>query len=183
MKKYLFTVLVVISLLTMFTGTVGAAPQMSVSFIEAFWTGYGVNFKFKVSENLGDGWLVATVSWDGGKVDMTCVQEEDIVTCTGPKTVADKNIVVSFQGMTFATYVKSHPFCYSIYDWNFPSPYTNWTNYGGYCQEVPANYGDSIIWNNPVFGPSGYEFLPESPACLDFVNEGAYYYSCPNEPL
>lgn len=186
MKKYLFTLLVVISLLTLFTGAVGAAPQMSVSFLEAFWTGYGVNFKFKVSESLGDGWLSATVSWDGGKVDMTCVQEEDIVTCTGPKIVADKNIVVSFQGMTFTTFVQSHPFCFSVYDWNYPSPYTQWVEYGTHCQDVPAGSGDLIDWYNPVWDWTyTYEYMPGSPACFaeDIKGDAFYYPDCPNIPV
>lgn len=182
MKKILVSVLVLLSMLMMFVGTVAAAPQMGVTFQGGTWTGHGVNFKFKVDESIDNGNLSATVTWEGGGANMTCVQKGDIVTCTGPKTAADKNIVVSFKGLSYSTYVKSHSFCYGVYDWPLDSS-TGWVNYGSYCQDTAPNYGDWIFWYNADWDATfPYEFMPESPTPCIFDPEygDAYYYpGCP----
>ena len=182
MKKILVSVLVLLSMLTMFVGTVAAAPKMSVTFQGGIWTGHGVNFTFKVDESLGGGWLTATISWDGGGANMSCVQEGDIVTCTGPKTAADKNIVVSFQGLSYSTYVKSHSFCYGIWDyWGFTNG--EWENFGPYCQDTAAHQGDMIMYTVP--DPNGsFEFpswFLEDANCewFDVPDQGPAYYFCP----
>ena len=178
MKKYLVTILIVLSMLAMFAGTASAAAN--IEFLGGTWTGHGVNFKFNVSEKLPGVWITATVSWDGGSAKMTCNQEGDIVTCAGPKSAADKNITVTFQGISYSTYVNSHSYCYNVWDW---WDFTNneWTNFGPYCQESPANEGDIITYTVP--DPAGSfeswaEFYTEVPDCAPPA-PGYYYPSCP----
>lgn len=181
MKKHLVTAFVVLSMMAMLVGTVGAAPKAAgTTFLGAIYTTGGATFTFTVDESLSRRELRATVLWDGGSVGITCSQDGNTVTCSAPRSVVDKNITISFQGMNFATYVKSQAFCYGVYDWNNPGPYTNWVNYGTYCQDDGPSYGDVITWDNPVFGPSGYEFLPSSPTCFtEDIIGNSYYYGCP----
>lgn len=186
MKKYLVTILVVLSMLTMFVGTVGAAPS-SIKLLESVWTGGGVKFTFEITGDIeGGGWLLGNVSWADGSVKMTCNQEGSTVTCMAPKSVADKNIIVTFQGSSFYTYVKSRSFCYDVYDWPLDES-TTWVNYGSVCQDAPADYGDLIEWYNPDWDETfPYEFLPESPTpCIfDPVMGDAYYFpGCPATPV
>jgi len=43
-----------------------------------------------------------------------------------------------------------------------------------------AAYGDSSEWDNPQWGPSTYEFLPESLTCPFYQPGDEYYYAdCP----
>ena len=189
MKKYLLTILVLLSMLIIQVGTVAAAPMASgtVMLVSVDHGLKGPIFTFTVSGHFSKKQLKGNVHVQGGSdYGLHCAQQDDTrVTCTTSDKVSGVNVSVTFGGSTFWTYVPGAPtpFCYDVYDWDlagFPYP-TSWVNYGTNCQKNPAHSGDIITWYNPGWGGTyNYEFLSESPACvvLPLSNQpgDAYYY-------
>ena len=182
MKKYLVIILVVVSMMAMIVGTVEAAPMTAgTTFLGAVFTAGGATFTFSVDEKLPMSKLKATVLWDGGSVRIRCSQRQDgnTVTCSAPRSVVDKNITISFQGMTFATYVKSRLFCYSVWDFYPDNPYSGtWSDYGPYCQDEPAQYDDVIKFYNPDYGSSYWYYFWWEEDCYGTGITGNAYYFC-----
>ena len=189
MKKYLLTILVLLSMLIIQVGTVAAAPMASgtVMLVSVDHGLKGPIFTFTVSDDFSKKQLKGNVHVQGGSdYGLHCAQQDDTrVTCTTSDKVSGVNVSVTFGGSTFWTYVPGAPtpFCYDVYDWDFGAfPYpTSWVNYGTNCQKKPAHSGDIITWYNPGWGGTyTYEFLAESPACviLPLSNQlgDAYYY-------
>ncbi len=196
MKKLIVVMIVVLSMLVMFVGTVSAAPftsgtatLISVDYIP----GKGPVFTFQVSGHFSNADLKGALHVEGGAdFDLYCTQvDSSTVKCTVSKNAAGKRVSLSWGGSTFWTSVPNAPAesCYNVYDWNYTGdpfgPFTNWVNYGTVCQERPAKYGDSINWYNPVWGHNyDYDYLPQSPndpSCTTApVSGDAYYYPyCP----
>jgi hypothetical protein len=184
MKKSLVAIMMVLSMLVMFVGTVSAASLASgtatlvgVEYVP----GKGPVFTFAVSGEFTKADLKGSLHIEGGDdFDLYCTQvDSSTVTCTVSKKAAGKNVVLSWGGSKFWTSVPLAPeFCYNIYDW--ASTMDAWVNYGSHCQDRSANYGDQILWDNPEWGTSLYIFLPESPTCPFYQPGDAYYYpSCP----
>ena len=186
MNKSLISILIVFCLLAMFVGTVNAAPMASATATlkdVVYVTNKGAVFTFEVSGTLPNGFHVGSLHVNGGgDYTIHCNQiDAETVKCTAPKNVSDANVVIHWIGLTFWTYVPTSRFCYSVYDWNTPSPYTSWVNYGQHCQENQASNGDSIYWYNPGWGASfTYRFAPGSPACpWEHIGNAYYYPNCP----
>ena len=182
MKKLLFTMLFLLAMLVSLVGTVAAAPLssgnitlLSVEYVP----GKGPVFTFSVSGHFSRSDLKGFVHVDGGAdFDLSCTQvDESTVKCTTSKKVGGTNAAITWGGSTFWTSVPNAPeYCYSVYDWDLGSPPSEWVNYGTYCQETQAQYGDFIIWDNPSWGSWPYEFLPESPDSCSFYHPGDAYY-------
>jgi len=190
MKKSVLVVLLVLSMLTVFTRPVAAAPRsagtatlVSVVYV----AGKGPVFTFEVSGSFSNEELNGDLfAVDGNHFPLYCSQIDSVtVKCTVSKKAAGKNVTLSWGGFKFSASVPvAQEFCYNIYDWSLDGSNT-WVNYGSKCQERPANYGDVIEWYNQDWGGTFlYEFLPESPDVLTCsfpsVYEDAYYFPfCP----
>ena len=189
MKKQLTAIMLVLAMLTMFTRTAAAAPQMTGTAALAgviYVPGKGPVFTFSVlSGKFSRSELKGFVHVEGGAdYGLHCIQVDDsTVTCTTSKKTAGENVVVYWGGAIFWAQVPAAPeFCYSVYDWSYPlSSSDHWVGYGSYCQDTPANYGNLVEWDNPVWGDSPYIFLPGSPACFteDIWIDGYYFPGCP----
>jgi hypothetical protein len=188
MKKYLFTMLAVLLMLGRQAGT-AAAASASITLISVE-NGYqGPVFTFRVSGEFSKAELKGFLHVENGvDYNLYCKQIDDItVKCTTSDKVSGVNVVVTWGGSTFWTSVPKAPpvYCYEVYDWNLTEPFVQWVNYGTYCQNSPANYGDMIIWYNPGWEDTfPYLFLSESPAaewCSFSPHPGdAYYFPlCP----
>lgn len=185
MKKYLITILVLLSMLIIQVGAVAAAAPMAPGTITLVSVGHGFKgpiFTFSVSGDFSKKELKGTVYVQGGAdYGLHCGQVDDTkVTCTTSDKVSDVNVTVTFGGSTFWTYVPGAPteptqYCYNVYDYGLDYV---WQSYGTHCQDDPAQYGDEIPWYNPVWDDY-YDaiFLPEGPFCSGIV-EDAYYYVC-----
>jgi hypothetical protein len=177
----LFSLLAALVSIAAAPSAAGTATLIGAGYVE----GKGVVFTFHITGNVSRSDLRGSVSVDGaGNYGLDCVRvDSETVKCTAPKAVAGHNVVVTWGGSTFWTYVPPIPepksYCYSIYDWD-AEPTTEWVHYGTYCQDVPAAYDtDIIIWENPDWGLSIYQFLPESPDqedCLGKRHGDAYYF-------
>lgn len=181
MKKILMTTALVISMLTMFVGTAAAAPLSSGTAVLAkveYVPGKGPVFTFTVTGKFSKSELKGTMHVEGGAdYSLNCAQvDSSTVKCTASKKAAGKNVVISWGGNTFWTYVPNDPNlnCYLIYDWT-PN-IDGWAVYGHHCQPNVAQYGDTFDWNNPYWGLWTYEFLPASPVCSFGSHSGDSYY-------
>lgn len=194
MKKYVLTILVVVSMLVMLVGTVAAAPLaagtatlVGVQYVP----GKGPVFTFSVSGKFSKADLKGSLQVEGGaNFDLHCTKVDDsTVTCTASKKVAGENVALFWGGGTFWAHVPAAPleFCYSVWDWWEFTDF-EWTDFGPHCQPDPANAGDTITYTVP--DPSGsfesdpVEFFDEdvSGNCDPAVpyEEPAYYYpGCP----
>ena len=189
MKKYLVTILVLLSMLIIQIGTVAAAPMASgtITLVSVQYVpGKGPVFTFSVTGKFSRAELKGSLHAEGGAdYGLHCTQvDESTVKCSTSAKVSGVNVAFSWGGSTFWAYVPEAPvFCYDIYDWNYPAE-DSWQLYGTNCQETPANYGDFIIWDNPDYGDSPYIFLPGSPNCSFHHPDEAYYYpGCPEMGL
>lgn len=182
MKKYLFTIIIILSMLAMFTGTVAAAGNVKLVSV-IFVPGKGPVFTFEVSGEYSNADLKGALHVVGGAdFDLHCTQvDSSTVKCTSTKKAAGRDVVLSWGGATFWTFVPPDPelYCYGIYDWT--PTVDSWMLYGRNCQKSPAEYFDAIDWDNPEWGPSPYWFLPGSPGCFaeDIIMDAYYFPGCP----
>lgn len=179
MKKYLFTVLILFAMLFVSVGTAAAATE--IKFLGGIWAGGGVVFTFSSDDYLGgNGWLHARVTWNDGSANFTCNQEKksNIITCSAPGTVADKNITVTFQGASYKTYVKSKEFCYSV--WDYDTSHV-WSVMASHCQDQPAQYGDIVnLTVNPYYPRDwNYTFRPDGGPCVGLTGDAYYFCNFP----
>ena len=101
MKKYLLTIVIVLSMLVMIVGTAAAAPQaagtaslVSVEYVP----GKGPVFTFSVEGKFSKAELKGSVQAPAGDFGLHCSQSGDTVRCTTSKKVAGQNVVVSWGG-------------------------------------------------------------------------------------
>src|SRR5215213_5365054 len=182
MKKLSLTALFLLIMLASLVGPAAAAPLSSgsVTLLSVEYVpGKGPVFTFNVSGHFSRSDLKGFVHVEGGAdFDLSCTQvDESTVKCTTSKKVGGTNAAIIWGGSTFWTSVPGAPeFCYGVYDWDLGFPPSEWVNYGTYCQETQAQYGDFIVWDNPSWGTWPYEFLPESPDSCSFYHSGNAYY-------
>jgi hypothetical protein len=190
MKKYLFTILVLLTMLFTSVGVAFAAPVgsgypalLGVEYVPRS----GPVFTFGVNGKLSKANLKGYVHVDGSAdFGLHCTQvDEATVRCTTSKKVQDVNVVVHLGEFVFWAYVPPAyvvQYCYNIYDWTLDES-NDWMSFGTHCQNTPAEYGDNINWYNPGWeGYYDYEFLPGTPECIYTINEDAYYYPyCPED--
>ncbi|MGB8984471.1 MAG: hypothetical protein WCC12_21575 [Anaerolineales bacterium] len=188
MKKNISIPLITLSLLVALV-SVAAVPMAGMATLVSvvYVAGKGPVFTFTVSGKFSKAQLKGTLHVQGGAdYSLHCTQvDKTTVKCQAPRKVAGVNVVVYLGGFKFWTYVpaaRSLGYCYGIYDWSeYPQeggPQVDWVRYGTHCQSSPAEYGDTIQWNNPQFGSSDYEFLPESPSgpsCVPHSGDGYYF--------
>jgi len=191
MKKNLSIPLITLSLLAALVSVAAAPLAGTAALVGVDYIAHkGPVFTFAVTGKFSKAQLKGSLHVVGG-ADYTlhCTQvDKSTVKCNASQKVSGVNVVGAWGGFKFWTYVPAAPsarYCYSIYDWSDTpqdgAPPVNWVNYGTHCQDSPAGYGDSIWWNNPTWGPSNYEFLPESPAstyCVAQVGDGYYFPIC-----
>src|SRR5574341_2181620 len=155
MKKQLFTILLVVTMLAMFTGTVaaaGSATLVSVIYVPGKGPVYTFEVSGKYSKAEREGILQVN---GGGSFDLHCSQiDSTTVKCVSSKKAAGQNVTLSWGGSRFSASVPVAPgaFCYGIWDWEYSLTPTTWVNYGTYCQPRAAHYGDAIDWYNEVYG-------------------------------
>ena len=179
MKKHLFTILLLFSMLSMQVGIAAAAPLASgtATLISAENGDKGPVFTFSVSGKFSRASLNGSAQVLGGaEYDLYCKQvDDDTVTCTTSKKVSGVNVALSWGGFIFWTYVPEAPthYCYNVYDYNLDF---TWQSYGTFCQDTPALYGSQIPWYNPDYDDE-YDavFMPAGPSCSG-IDEDAYYY-------
>ena len=182
MKKLFLTTLFLLSFLVSLVGSAAAAPLSSGSITllsVEYVPGKGPVFTFSVSGHFSKSDLKGFVHVENGEdYDLSCTQvDETTVKCGVSKKVAGTSVALTWGGSTFWTSVPNAPeYCYNVYDWDFGTPPSEWVNYGTYCQETQAQYGDFIIWDNPSWDIWPYEFLPESPDSCPFYHPGDAYY-------
>lgn len=171
--------------------TASAAPSaLVVALLEVRNDGDGgILFVFQVNEKLSKADLNnGFVQVQGGdSYRLHCNQTDDtVVQCSVSKKVSGKNVVVAFAGVKFWVYVpipKPVMRCYDVYDWDDSFFPTGWVKYGEYCQDIPPNDGDEIVWVNPyLLPPYVYKYSSASQPswCPSWSGLGAgyYYYYC-----
>jgi len=155
MKRHLFTILSLLSMLVM-PIEVAAAPMasgtatlVSVEYVP----GKGPVFIFTVSGKFSRSNLKGSLHVEGGaNYGLYCTQVDEVtIKCNTSQKVSGVNVSFSWGGFTFWTYVPEAPVpqnCYSIWDW---WDFTNneWTDFGPYCQDTPANEWDFIAYDVP----------------------------------
>lgn len=195
MKKLLFTLVSLLSLLVMTTGAVFAAPLkdgvLSLLEVRNDKAG-GVILVFNVSGEFSKSELKNGIVFFGDeKYELNCNLEGTVLTCTTSRATAGQYVTVNLAGFIFWTFVPEAAgipasigpteYCYGVYDLYYDEGTGDyWKQFDTYCQEAPANYGDILDdFYNPDYGDYyDYEFLPSSPGCFDPVSEDAYYYIC-----
>jgi len=183
MKKHLFTLLLVLSMLVTFVGTAAAAPSSAsgtatlVSVI--YVAGKGPVFTFEVTGKFSNADLNGALHVVGGAdFNLYCSQiDSSTVKCTVSKKAAGMDVTLSWGGFQFsATVPVASEFCYTVYDYDINNV---WKSYGQNCQEKPAQYGDAIPWYNPDFGDNlDHIFLPDL-SCVGLYGDAYYYPYCP----
>lgn len=197
MKKIFFTILSLIALLTLSTGTAFAAPladgYLILREVRNDANG-GVIFVFDVVGDFSKSDFKNNFVFFGDeKFPMGCHLEGSVLQCTTSRATAGKYVTVNVGGFIFWAFVperggaeasESSEYCYGVYDIYYEENEEthSWQQFETHCQNAPANYGDLLEnYENPDFGfPSDYEFMPNDPGCFDPVNVDAYYGVCPS---
>jgi hypothetical protein len=195
MRRHLFTILVLLSMLMMLVGVAaapmasGTATLVSVEYVPS----KGPVFTFTVSGKFSRSKLKGTLHVEGGaNYGLYCTQVDNVtVKCNTSQKVSGVNVALSWGGFKFWTYVPEAPapkYCYSVWDW---WEFTNyeWTDFGPYCQDTPANEADIILYNVPDPGgsfESFAEFYQEDvsdycPSTVPYHGPAYYYPGCPED--
>lgn len=119
-------------------------------------------------------------------------EDEGIVQCTTSRATAGQNVVVNLAGFVFYTFVPFRSggggssgtgvtqFCYNVYDMVEVQGGNQWEAFTTHCQDVPANYNDTIDEYYPyALSTYTYVFLANDPGGCSMVNsvsEDAYYH-------
>ncbi|MBN8583198.1 MAG: hypothetical protein J0L96_21215 [Anaerolineae bacterium] len=153
MKRVCFTLLTLVALLAMTTGTAFAGSAMEL--VEVRNDDGGPTFVFRVIGEFTRAELDAGfVSVDGGEdFPLYCAQtDEDTVVCHASRKIGSSSVVVGFGGARFWVDVPGRKLhCYGIWDW-WPATNFEWTNMGSHCQEGDAQLGDQVYYNAPEYG-------------------------------
>ena len=191
MKRVFSTVLVLLTLLALTTGTVFAGSALEL--VEVRNDDGGPTFIFRVTGEFSASELEGGfVSVEGGEdYPLYCEQiDADTVVCHTSKKVSAHDVVVGFGGARFWVFVPDvrtgRTYCYSAWDW-WPFTSYEWTDFGPICQDAPAEAGDFSYYSFPeqgIFNAWVVFFTDDvSDECgPDSVpwNGPAYYYpSCP----
>ena len=193
MKRVFSTILVLLTLLALTTGTAFAGSALEL--VDVRNDQGGPTFIFRVTGEFSEGELNGGfVSVEGGEdYPLYCEQiDADTVVCHTSKKVGAHDVVVGFGGARFWVNVPDvKTYCYKVYGWNsqFPPTFpTDWMLAGSHCQTGPANTDDIIQFdfvNNSeafgdysdyIFNDTGADFLV-TPSCeFNFPGDGYYYY-------
>ncbi|MBE7433852.1 MAG: hypothetical protein HS100_08035 [Anaerolineales bacterium] len=163
MKKLFYATLVLAALLAVTAGTAFAGSALELRSVGN--NQGGPTFVFRVTGEFSDSELTGFVQVQGGDdFPLYCSQTSPTeVVCHASKKVGGHDVVVGFGGARFWTYVKEftpRSYCLSVYDWNFPPPFTQWEFQGTNCSEEAPSAGDSIGFLSPNFGFTPYTYYP-----------------------
>lgn len=161
MKKVLLFALAILTVMSMLfvmpASPAAAAGEKSIKLISVeFIQGKGMTLKFEVKGkfNSYDGFVIL----GGDSYPLNCRTNDDgLLVCSAPeglKRFVGKGACGEVNGFPFCGQVRlralTQPtYCYSIFDWKLNEP--GWEQQGTYCQAVPAEEGDGILWYNPVW--------------------------------
>ncbi|NWF65237.1 MAG: hypothetical protein HXY38_13140 [Chloroflexi bacterium] len=187
MKKGFMTIAILLALLASTVGTALAGSALELVEVR---NDDGVpTFVFRVTGEFSKSDLESGfVQVDGGGAyPLYCAQvDAETVVCHTSQKVAGQNVVVGFGGMRAWVRVPekaaNSQYCYNVYDWNNVGMLADgWASYGVYCQDEPANIGDSIYFDTGFFSPDTYFFLTGSGGACGWADpgEGYYYPDCP----
>ena len=151
----------------------------------------GVIFIFNVSGEFSRSELKGFVEVQGADAnyDLHCTQKDaTTVHCTTSRKTGGQNVVVTFGGATFWTYVpdsrplpSSCQYEYFVYDWTeFElSTSTAWESFHTFCTDTPAQDGDVIssnLWDGIFTYDYEYFSTGVDNAYCGWANPGAGYY-------
>ena len=167
MKRVFASVLVLLTLLVITTGTVFAGSALEL--VDVRNDDGGPTFIFRVTGEFSEGELNGGfVSVEGGgDFPLYCEQiDADTVVCHTSKKVGAHDVVVGFGGARFWVYMPDKAateYCEPIYDLEQGVP--GWGQFGLVCMDRPAVLGDTYITYNPfVMAPDWtYFFLLIAP--------------------
>lgn len=167
MKRLLFSTVILLTLLVLPTGTVFAGS--AIELIEVRNDYGGVTFIFRVTGEFSKDELASGfVQVEGGDdYPLYCSQQDaETVVCHTSKKAGANSVVVGFGGARFWTDVPEAitEICYSVWDWDLPSPSDYWQYQGDHCQPQRANDGDAILFYSPYW---------ENTYTYYFYNEGS----------
>lgn len=184
MKKALFTLLVVFSLLALTAGAAFAAPLSDGYLVlrevrnDA---GGGVIFIFDVVGEFSNSDFKGSFLTFGGdsKVPLDCKLEGSTLSCTTSRAPAGQNVTLNVGGFVFWTNVPDRggeettdtEYCYPVLDLVEEGEGEAWEQFDTHCQDIPANYGDTLIYFSEVF----FELMPSSPFCTPSQSGDAFY--------
>ena len=180
MKRIFATVLVLLTLLVLTTGTAFAGSALEL--VDVRNNAGGPTFIFRVTGEFAESELTGgVVSVEGGEdFPLYCAQTDaDTVVCHTSKKIGGENVVVGFGGARFWTFMPTEIRCYPVYDWNLTGGGigNGWANYGPYCQDGAAEDHQQIFFWTPPFGTSTYYYFTAGvDGFLGWENEGPGFY-------
>ena len=159
MKKSLFTLLLLLTLLATTAGSAFAGSVVELVGVNN--NRSGPSFTFRVSGEFSQSELESGfVKVEGGdSYQLHCAQQDETtVVCHVSKKAGGQNVVVSFGGSKFWTVVpeeKVRQYCYNVYEpltkEEYDAGYWQWMNRGVHCQDEPAVNGNDYYGSSPAF--------------------------------
>lgn len=186
MKKSLFTLIALLSLLVLTTTSVFAAPlsdsedYLVLREVRNDPHG-GVIFVFDVYGEFSKKDFRGSFLTFGedNKIPVDCNLQSPVLQCTTSQITAGRYVNLHIGGFLFWARVpekgpiETQPvepteYCYPVLDLNDED---DWEQFDTYCQDTPASYGDQLIYFSEVI----FELMPSSPFCSEAHIEDAFY--------
>jgi hypothetical protein len=190
MKKIVYVLMTLFSLLVIITGTVFAAPlkdgQLNLREVRNDSSG-GVIFIFDVAGEFNKQELKkGTVFFGDEKYDLNCKLEDNVLTCTTSRKTAGQYVNVNIDGFVFYARVpetpntqkSTQPYCYPVLDLNEGPNGNVWNEIDEHCQNASASNGEIIIHHSSFAGGnSNFIFSDEinNGLCAPVSSVDAYY--------
>lgn len=187
MKKALITLVIILSLLVLTTGTVFAAPLADDGYLELLEVRNDVNggviFIFNVVGEFSQSDFAGSflTFGDDNRLPVGCNLEDSILKCTTSRAAGGQYVILNIGGFIFWTYVPDRQeeapdtipdtiieYCYPVLDLNEGD---EWEQFDTHCQDTPANYGDTLIYFSEVI----FKFMSDSPICTASRSGDAFY--------
>jgi hypothetical protein len=184
MKKSLFTLIAVLSLLVLTTGTVFAAPladgYLELREVRNDAKG-GVIFVFDVVGEFSKADFKGSfLTFGDNRFPVDCNLQGSVLQCTTTRVTAGQYVTLNIGGFVFWTRVpersgegstSSGEYCYPVLDLVGEGEGEAWEQFDTHCQDTPASYGDTLIYFSEVF----FELMPDSPFCTPSESGDAFY--------
>lgn len=182
MKKALFTLVTLISLLVFTTGAVFAAPladgYLELREVRNDAKG-GVIFVFDVVGEFSKADFKGSfLTFGDNRFPVDCNLGGSVLQCTTTRVTAGQYVTLNIGGFIFWTRVPERggegsttEYCYPVLDLVGEGEDEAWEQFDTHCQDTPANYGDTLIYFSEVF----FELMPSSPVCTPSQTGDAFY--------
>lgn len=161
MKKLAATFIILITLLSLTTGSALAANGILTLRSVGNNPGGGVLFVFDYTGNFTEGdFKNGSVLFNGQYYPLDCniVEGEGVVQCTASRALAGQFVQVFLAGFVFWDRVPEGGgprgfggYCYNVYDYPIEGQPDAWIFQGQHCQEGPASQGDMINFYSPYW--------------------------------